>query len=210
MFTNCESNAAYLASALCEALKDNDEAIFAYDAKPEAIETEARDGFIPYTSGGWHICLPAALSYCRSSGHAPAPLQGAIREGERFIADAWAERFPERPGLIDCICDESCEWQAEAEEWESEAWINDEDCYFWKAQVMFLGPLDQGNETGRAEVYIDAYLNTDLNYGRDYIDWAGGNQTHGNFKRTIPADQFAAMTEDDLDAIVQEAVESLP
>ncbi len=49
-----------------------------------------------------------------------------------------------------------------------------------------------------------------LNYGRDYIAWAGGNQTKGDFKRTILLQTFIAMSDADLTAIAAEAVHSMP
>jgi hypothetical protein len=80
---------------------------------------------------------------------------------------------------------------------------------------MFLDADDRQNETGKPEVYIDAYLNTDIGYGRDHIAWMphyGGkaNQTVGSFKLTMPADDFAALDDDALEALAIEAVKQLP
>jgi len=220
VFDQADANAAELASLLCEALKDNDEAIFAYDAKPEPIETEPRDGFWPWTSGGYHMCLPAMLSHHWGTGRVPASLQPMIDEGDRIIANEWARRFPDRPPLLDCIAaweetDPLHKWHEAACEWECESWNEDTDCYFWKARVMFLAPGDMQNETGKPEVYIDAYLNTDLNYGRDHIPWlraygTNPDQTTGSFKRTIPLADFIAMDSAALEALCAEAIASLP
>jgi hypothetical protein len=180
---------------------------------------KARDGFIPWTSGGYEICLPATLSHHWGSGSAPAPVQPWLDEGERFIAEEWTRQFPDRPGLVDCICagegEPGYQWQSEAENFECEAWSADTDCYFWKARVMFIAPDDRQNESGKPEVYIDAYLNTDLNYGRDHIGWlrcygTDPNQTIGEFKRTYALSTFARMKPDQLARLAQQAIASLP
>jgi hypothetical protein len=80
---------------------------------------------------------------------------------------------------------------------------------------MFLDADDRQNETGKPEVYIDAYLNTDIGYGRDHIAWLphyGGkaNQTVGSFKLTMLANDFAALDDDALEALAIEAVRQLP
>jgi hypothetical protein len=67
-------------------------------------------------------------------------------------------------------------------------WFQD-DIYFWKVRAMFHAPDDPNNETGEPEVYFDAYINTDLGYGRDYIGWlscygSNPNQTRGDWKKT--------------------------
>lgn len=209
-----------LVALLAEAIGDADEACFQYPFadQVEAIETEARDGFIPCTSGGHHVCLAAALSHHNSTGCAPAAIQPIIDQANGMIVDEWSRQYPDRPGLWDCIGAQAGEpgheWAREAEEWESESWANDTDCYFWKARAIIYSPEDHQNETGDWEVYIDAYLNTDLNYGRDHISWlscygSNPNQTVGDFKRTIPIAEFAAMDTAAIEAIVAEAIAAL-
>ena len=212
-----KSNAFALALAIADGMKSNDEAIFYYgdDEGIEPIETKARDGFIPYTSGGFEVCLPASLYHAHSSGRIPAPLQSIIDGWLKDCADDWAREYPEKPSLEDCVCGNDEKLREEAWDYESNYLCNSDECYFWKARIMFLNADDRQNETGKPEVYIDAYLNTDIGYGRDHIPWVaplGGkaNQTIGSFKLTIPADQFAAMDSDALDALAIEAVKQLP
>jgi len=76
-------------------------------------------------------------------------------------------------------------------------------------------PGDRQNETGEPEIYVDAYLNTDLNYGRDSVSAYSVtgrrvDRTHGEFKRTIPLTAFVAMTDDELGVLADDAVRSLP
>ncbi|WP_158010656.1 hypothetical protein [Tardibacter chloracetimidivorans] len=203
---------------MAEALGSYDDAIFEYEPhkRVEEIETEARDGFIPWTSGGYEVCLPASLSHAWGSGSAPEPIQKIIDNETDLIADTWKQQYPDRPPFLECVLGEhGQELEEQAQEYEMESWQGDDSCYFWKARVMFLAPGDPQNETGKLEVYLDAYLNTDLNYGRDHISWlrchgSNPNQTVGTFKRTIDADVFASMTEEQLDALVTEAIKSLP
>jgi hypothetical protein len=221
-----EEKAERLCTLLAEAIADADEAVFDAD-RVEPIETGARSGFWPWTSGGYHFCLPASLSYHWGSGGAPAPIQSLIDSGNEIIAEEWRRQNPDRPGLVECIHSEgehtgiAQEWQQEAEEWESEAWANDDDCYFYKGRVIFLVPNDpsyrseEAPEPGEPYIYVDAYLNTDLNYGRDYINWlscygSNPNQTAGEFKRCFTVPQFEALSEEEMGALVVEALKSLP
>lgn len=212
-----KSNAYKLALAIADSMKSNDDAIYYYGETEgiEPIEDKARDGFIPYTSGGFEVCLPASLHSAHSSGRIPAPLQFIIDGWLKDCADDWAREYPEKPSLEDCVCGDDEKLREEAWDYESNYLCNSDECYFWKARIMFLDADDRQNETGKPEVYIDAYLNTDIGYGRDYIPWVtplGGkaNQTVGSFKRTISADDFAKLEGDALEALAIEAVKQLP
>jgi hypothetical protein len=212
-----KSNAYKLALAIADGMKSNDEAIYYYGETEgvEPIESQARDGFIPYTSGGFEVCLPASLHSAYSSGRNPAPLQPIIDGWLKDAADEWAREFPDRPSLDDCACGDDEKLRQEAWDYESDYLCNSDECYFWKARVMFLDSDDRQNQSGKPEVFIDAYLNTDIGYGRDHIPWMphyGGkaNQTIGSFKLTIPADSFAALDDDELEALAIEAVKQLP
>lgn len=212
-----KANAYALALAIADGMKSNDEAIFYYgdDEGIEPIENTASDGFIPYTSGGYEVCLPASLYSANSSGRIPAPLQSIIDNWLNDCADEWEGFNPDKPKLWDCICGDDDDLRADAEQFESDYLNNSDECYFWKARIMFLDADDRQNESGKPEVYIDAYLNTDIGYGRDHIAWMphyGGkaNRTVGSFKLTIAADDFAAMGSDALEALAIEAVKQLP
>lgn len=218
-FASAMANARELIGGLAEMLRDGDDAIWDHDVERriEPIEHEPRSGFWPWTSGGFEVCLPAALSYCWSTGSAPAAIQPMIDQGDRFIAEAWRERYPRRPSLDDCIAGGEGirpKWQSEAEEWETEAWMADDDCYFWKARVMFEDAGDMNGDGVAPRVHIDAYLNTDLNYGRDDIGWLSAygqktDQTWGNFKVSFPLAKFARLQSKHLSALVSSAQRTL-
>lgn len=212
-----KSNAYKLALAIADGMKRNDEAIFYYgdDEGINPIETKARDGFIPYTSGGFELCLPASLHSAHSSGQIPAPLQSIIDGWLKDCADEWERQFPDRPSFNDCVCGDDEKLREAAWDYETDYLCNSDEYYFWKARIMFLDADDRQNETGKPEVFIDAYLNTDIGYGRDYIAWVaplGGkaNQTVGSFKLTMPANDFARLDDDALEALAIEAVRQLP
>ncbi len=219
---------------MAEAMGDDDEACFQYPFadQVEEIERESRSGFIPWTHGGHHVVLAAALSHHWGTGAAPAPVQPLIDAGGEIIASEWARQYPERPSLIDCICSEPDlhpdlfggetplphsmpdSWRRAAEDFESESWANDDDCYYWKARAMILSPRDRQNQSGDWEVYVDAYLCTD-SYGRDSIPWLScygqkTDQTVGDWKRTVPMREFMAMDSDALERMVEEARRTLP
>lgn len=209
-----------LVALLAEAMGDSDEACFQYPYADqiEEIETVARDGFWPWTSGGHHVCLAAAISHHSATGAAPSPIQPMIDATDKMIADEWARQFPDRPSHVDCISagkgELGHEWQIDAEQWEFEAWQGDTDCYYYKARAMIVAPSDHQNESGQWEVYIDAYLCSD-SYGRDSIPWLScygqkTDQTAGDFKRTIPLCDFVAMDSAALEALASEAVATLP
>lgn len=208
-----------LAHIFGDYLQRGDDAIFTYDREPEAIETEARSGFIPWTSGGAELVHCASIGYARGSGCASAPIQAIIESDEAFMEEEWARNFPDRPSIWDCIhgYDDPAiprEWQSEAEDWDNEWFMSNDDCYYYKARVIFLSPDDRQNESGAPEVYIDCYLVTD-SYGRDDIPWLsyyGQNrdQTRGDFKRTMPLEEFAAMDLEAMQSLVTEALAMLP
>lgn len=218
-----QDQARALTTVLARALRDHDEAVFDYDVenRVEEIESTARDGFWPWTSGGFNVTLAASLAHHWGTGSAPAPLQPMLDSGAAIIAEEWDRQHPDQPFDKAVAGELGPEVEAKAQEWESEGWMSDDDAYFWKARVMFLAPDDmsyrseEAPEPGEPYVYVDAYLNTDLNYGRDHIRWLSAygsspNQTSGDFKRVYTLDRFAALTDDDMENLAVEAMKELP
>lgn len=203
------------------------------DYRVEAVETEARDGFIPYTNGGWDGVAYAQLSYAYSSGHAPAAVQSAI---DGSLKDA-AEEFERANGITVAEMDQ---WEADEAArlampalpgmapadtfvqhplreklWDmQDSWMSEGGTYFYKCRVMFYESGNYRNELGTDEVRLFAYLNTDYEYGRDYISWLpamGGkaDQTVDGFARTMTLAEFVALGEEGIADLVTEAVNSL-
>jgi hypothetical protein len=215
------TNACQWIESIAEGMQALDEAVIEYDpvSRIEAIEHDSRDGFWSWNSGGYEVCLPASLYSAWSSGQCPAPVASIIRSGNTMIADEWKRQHPGRPEFDECVCagagDPGYEWQEAAQEWEQEGWQSDDDCYYWKARVIYYAAGAIGNTSGQDEVYLDAYLCSD-SYGRDTISWLacypGGkaDQTAGNFKLTLPVDKFAALHPDQIARMVKTAMRKLP
>lgn len=211
------ANARSFVELMAEAFGDHDEAVTDYEPvkRVEAIEHESRSGFWSWNGGGFMVVLPASLGHCWSSGSCPAPLLPMINSGNEILADEWARQHPDRPTLSDCLrADEgepAYEFREAAQEWEQEAWAAHDGAYFWKARAVFYAASDQGNTSGQDEVYLDAYLCTDLNYGRDHIPWANAkDQTSGSFKMTIPAERFGGLRPEVIERLVRWTMHKMP
>jgi hypothetical protein len=193
--------------------------VYSYDNEPEEIENRDRGGFWPWTEGGWTITHRALLSYAHSSGCAPAEirsmLDSTLLDCERsFVREKGVEvsfdtskdkakvkRFFNR--MSDKRRDEYYEFE--------DTWLSEGGTYFYKVRAIYYAPGNTDNVTGEPEVYFNAYLNTDLEYGRDSISWLpclGGkaDQTAGTFKRTV---KLADLTEELIDELSREAIASL-
>jgi hypothetical protein len=216
-FTEAVPNARAIALALGQLMIDGDEACIDGDPadRIEEIEHESRDGFIPFTSGGFEVCLPAALAHHWGSGCAPAAVQHIIDRQEPSIADDWQRQHDDAPPFLECVNAEegpAAAWRERAQEFEAEWWAEDTDCYYWKARVMFED-VDDHNGGSEPRVQIDAYLCLD-SYGRDYISWlscygTNPNRTVGDFKAVIPLDKFVALQPSHINAIVKGATKRL-
>lgn len=219
--TELDDKAMILMSALAEGLADHDEAIFEYEplARIEPIETEARDGFWPWTQGGYKVCLPASLRSAQVSGSAPAPIQSLIDSSVKDAEEEWDRANPEFPiAVLYGGCDGGPLYERIRELWYEHAdmWFNgSDDCYFWKARIIYYAADNRHNDLDVDSVYIDAYLVTD-SYGRDSIPWLaaypGGkaDQTSGDFKRSIPMAEFVAMSDEAVLELAKEALSQLP
>ena len=170
-----------------------------YDAEPEPVENDRAPGFIPFTSGGFTLCV--AQTFNAEENGQPGPIRQIIRESLKDACEnAMRNQGLQTPGGFDGLeaweaynaCYELFDDQSDEQDQfcgDVDAWFS-EDCYFWKANALFFAPGQIGNETGECEVYFDAYLNTDLNYGRDYVGWLGcygtdPDRTTGPWRKTI-------------------------
>lgn len=83
--------------------------------------------------------------------------------------------------------------------------------YFYKVRCQYYTADNPRNESGEDEVHFTAYLNTDLEYGRDYIPWlsyTGGkaDQTYGGFGETVPVSE---LTPERFEELYEEALDAL-
>lgn len=204
-----------------------------YGSRCDEVESESRDGFIAYTDGGYEGCAYGLLSYAHGSGCAPAAIQSII---DSSLKDA-EEEFQREHGIsVDELYKQRSDmqdlWNQPAipgigkadyppepellETWHElqDSWLSEGGTYFYKVSVLFYRPENYRNDSGDYEVRMFAYLNTDLEYGRDHISWLpamGGkaDQTTGDWERTMTAAEFIALGESGIDDLITEAVKHL-
>ena len=145
----------------------------------EEIETHWRDGFIPYTNGGFNLFGYADLSLAFGSGSVPENvkdiLSGTMKDCEESFkadngipegADLWAyleENEPLREEYYEC----------------ENTWLTEGASYFYRVQVSVFDVDNRFNETGEPEAMLLVGINTDLEYGRSKGDiWV--------YEKTIP------------------------
>ena len=186
-----------------------------YSTDLDEIENEARSGFIPYTDGGFDGTACASLSYAYGSGLIPKSIRPYIDRDLRDCREQWDSDNPDHP--YDSLwgddrqpdlfggSEEADHWREKYYEFEDE-YLHEGGTYFYKLRAMFYSSNNSRNETGEPEVYFCVGLNTDFEYGRDYIDWAGGKQTEWCFEKTVSA---AKITNELIEQLSKEAIESL-
>lgn len=206
LFTGCEPNAKALAHLMAEALVDADEGIWGDPNEAvEPIEDADRDGFIAWTGGGYEVCLASSVAHhAWGGGTAPKAIQRII-DAQDCSGD-WARQHPDLPSHIEAINSADNSLCDLAQQFESDWWMEDDSYFFWKARIIYE-PKDCHNGDGEHDyVHVDAYLNTDLEYGRDFVSYGGGDQTVGNWKRAYTIAEFEALTEADMEALVADMI----
>jgi hypothetical protein len=223
----CGPLAERFVKGVCENVESFDDV---YGTEVEPVATEAYDGFIPFTDGGFDGVAYGLLSYAHGSGSAPAPIQAII---DSSLRDAESEFEREHGVTVESLYLQRQEmweqWEAQKtlpgldrpsyppepellETWYEfqDSWLSEGGTYFYKVRVLFYRPDNYRNNSGDYEVRMFAYLNTDLDYGRDSIPWLrcyGKNpdQTTGDWERTMTAAEFIALGETGIDSLIEEA-----
>lgn len=174
----------------------------------EEVETKARDGFIPYTDGGFEAIGFASLHNAHSSGCIPDIIQPYL---DRDLEDM-AQQFEEEHKIPfdDVIQDELHPLYEEACDYEN-SWLSEGGTYFYKVRVLIYLKDNHRNESGEDEAYFLAALNTDFEYGRDDIPWLACYGTNPQksqwlFERNIPLKDLEYM---DIQALANEAIGAL-
>lgn len=136
----------------------------------DEIETQRRDGFIPFTNGGFEVVACASMGNAHGSGCVPDAIEPYLT---RTLEDCRKTFIAHRGLPEDCSpWDPEDVGQDTAEEfWDYESeWLWEGGTYFYKARAIFYAP-DNAHGSGEAEVYIMAAINTDFEYGRDSVPW---------------------------------------
>jgi hypothetical protein len=195
-----------------------------YGTNIDAVENRPRDGFIPYTDGGFEGIGYASLSYAHGSGSAPAVIQPYIDQSVKDAEKEWDADNPEHTvawiygtdpeeqgqGTMFGRSTEREHWREKWYEFEDE-WLSEGGTYFYKVRAIFFGVNNSRNQSGEPEVYFMVGINTDFEYGRDTIPWLacyGGNPkcTEWPWEKTIPV---AQITPELVEKITEEATEAL-
>jgi hypothetical protein len=173
--------------------------------KVEDIENEHVSGFIPFTEGGAEIVLNADLASCMSSGSAPSMIQPFIDSEQKDCEEAWNEANPEHtvewlyaetPPQADLLDHQAVE--KEREHWKEKFWDFERDyfteggTFFYKVRAIYYLPDNSSNDSGEPEVLFMVGVNTDFEYGRDYIGWlscygSDPQQTHWVWEALVKA-----------------------
>lgn len=191
----------------------------AYDYKLEPVEHESRSGFIAFTNGGWDGIVFASLGSAYSSGDTPKVIQpyldSALKEAEEeFDREhgegtvkaiyAWGDDPAQLP-LIEGVRQPDHPLQEEWWEFQDE-WLRSGDTYFYKVRALYFDSDNSRNESGEPEVFFAVGVNTDFEYGRDHIAWAGGQQTQWVWEKNV---KVADITPELIETFKKEAMDAL-
>lgn len=179
------------------------------------VENRWRDGFIPFTDGGFDGVGYATLSYAHSSGAAPSVIQPYLDAELKQIEQAWDEKHPERP-VSWIYADEEPHPTSSREVWreafcdfENES-MSEGGTYFYKVRVLFHGDQHR-SESGEPEALFCVGINTDFEYGRDHIPWLScygkdPNCTKWLWERTVKVRDLSGRR---VDSFIRQAIKAL-
>ena len=150
-------------------------------------------GFIPHTDGGYQAIIPAVLDLAQSEEHPKIIdhyINQSLQDAERDFCDLHRIDQKASPNWFDTLEDHEREELGEMED----HYLREGGTYFYKVRAF------KAREDG--SIYFDCYLNTDFEYGRDFISWLGKDCTHGDYKRRFyPSPR---LTEDNLEKICEQ------
>ncbi len=196
---------------------------YGLEPKPSEIEHESRDGFIPYTDGGWSLMVMNTLSSMRGSGEtyaepANTELENAIDYSlECVVGDFINDNLEELASIYEDI-GEDAETLREVVSYHdlydkgegelAEKLSEIEDTYlseggeFWLVlRASYYSAENYRNESGEDEIYFHAGVNTDFQYGRD-------KGLVITFDKTVKVSELIS-GEVDLESLVDEMADSI-
>jgi hypothetical protein len=196
-----------------------------WNTNVDPVENKSRDGFIPFTQGGFDGIGYSDLRYCWSSGNVPKVIQPYIDESLKDCKKWWDEENPDHPyeWIFDNEADDNERkqmdlafiegyhptkreiWREKYYDYEDES-LSEGSTFFYKVRVLFFDEGNHRNVSGEPEAYFMAMINTDFEYGRDNISWAGGNQNECFWEKTVP---ISEITDELIDQFIQEASDAL-
>lgn len=148
----------------------------------EEIETKPRDGFIPFTDGGFFCHILCDMAHDTGTGNRLNMVDYSYFDEEE--EKAYNEN-PDGPEQV-------------------EGYL-----YLIKIRGIFYKAGNSRGETPKQDhIYLDAYVCKDGEYGRDHISWLMSkvNQTVGTWNKTIPLKDFHKYDSDKLIEEIYQAV----
>ena len=185
------------------------------------IEHKSRDGFIPFTNGGFDLMVPTDLMTMWGSGSGPSNekindyLQGVIESSQQDALESFVEEnksifeelFPDVD--MDNPTDDPINYhilydmgQGDLAEKLSEhehMYMTEGSTFFYQLRAMYYSADNSRNESGDDEILFMAGVNLDFEYGRD----KGLEVTYEN---CVPVE---LLTNEEVDVIISEMVESI-
>lgn len=140
---------------------------------PTLIENDHVSGFVPFTQGGFEIVAPALLSYAYGSGTAPPCIKpyidAALKDAVvafREYNDLHPEEQPDDPDHP--LYNDYCNFEYEH--------LSEGGMYFYKLRAIYY-------TSPEPHVVFTSAVNTDFEYGRDYIQWMPSDHRDPNKNR---------------------------
>lgn len=194
-----------------------------YGTNLSEVENRSRDGFIPFTDGGFDGIGMATLSYADGTGAAPAVIQPCLDAAHKDAEKDWDEQNPEHPVAwiyatenADQLTLPTIEKSREQEHWREKFWeferehMSEGGTYFYKVRVLFHGD-QHSSESGDPEAYFMVGINADFEYGRDNIPWLAcyGQKTHQTtwlWEKTV---KVKNLTKRRIESLARQAISAL-
>lgn len=147
----------------------------AYSTRVEPIEDKCVPGFIPFTNGGWNgVCNFTLNSDAGRS--VPIINKYVQRDEEECVRCFMAENDIENESDIY----DHPDWESYADSWNS-----DDATWFVYVRACYFTPDNHRNRSGEPEWSLGVAINTDFDYGRDHVAYAGGACNHWIWEREI-------------------------
>lgn len=154
-----------------------------HDFTVDEVEHKHRDGFIPFTNGGFTLSATSDLGLAHDSGSYPTVIGEYI---ESSVKDA-RESYEGENYDTDDYYDHEHNWLAEG------------GAFWYEIRVLYYSKNNRRNISGQDEILVLAGVNTDFEYGRDK-----GLQI--SFERNIPRKEWRGI---DWDNLIQAAADSI-
>lgn len=161
----------------------------AFTTSVEDIERDHVPGFIPYTDGGW--TGTATFGFYSEPSWSVDVIQPSLEQDYDDMVEAFVAEHGVNPrNDDDDQYWEHDKWQDFQDQWEQ----SDDTCWFVYARAIFYGAENSRNESGEDEFFFLLGVNTDFNYGRDYVSYAPSARTHWLYEVAIPVSQLDEAT----------------